>query len=114
MDLARDAQGRIYALDDRAAQVRRISRDGVDEGVIAEGDWKKPVALAVDELGYLYVLDRGPGTVDLIAPDGRRLARTGPELDGGIELRNPVDLAVDGGGRLFIADTRLPFVVMLD
>lgn len=114
VDLAYDAEGRIYALDERQAEVTRIGRDGASEGVVASGDWKKPAALALDALGNLYVLDRGHRTVDLIAPDGRRLAQVGPDLGGGIELRNPVDVAVDGGGRLFIADTRLPFVVMLD
>ncbi len=114
VDVARDRQGRIYALDARAAQVLRLDRDAGGEAVHLTGDWKKAAALAVDQLGYLYVLDRGNRRVDLYSPEGRRLAQVGPSLGGGIELRNPVDIAVDGGGRLFIADTKLPFVVMLD
>lgn len=114
VDLARDTVGRIHALDSRSAQVMRISRDGEEHGSVLSGDWKKAVALDIDDLGYFYVLDRGERAVTLYAPDGRRLSTVGPELGGGIELRNPVDVAVDGGGRLFIADTRLPFIVTID
>jgi hypothetical protein len=38
----------------------------------------------------------------------------GPDLGAGIELRQPVDVAVDGAGRLFIADAKLPYVLVLE
>jgi len=113
-DLARDERGRIYALDIAAAQVVRIGIDGQSEGVIVRGSWKKPEALAVDPLGNLYVLDRDTRRVEVFDSRGQRLTAVGPQLGAGIELRQPVDLAVDGSGRLFIADRKLPFVVMLD
>ncbi|MCP4657011.1 MAG: hypothetical protein GY856_16490 [bacterium] len=113
-DLARDQRGRIYALDAEAAQVVRIGIDGRPEGVIVRGSWKKAEALAVDPLGHLYVLDRDTRQVEVFDPGGQRLTRVGPQLGAGVELRQPVDLAVDGSGRLFIADSKLPFVVMLD
>ena len=83
-------------------------------GEISGADWKRPVALDLDRLGNLYVLDRGNGTVEMFDAGGRRTARLGLVLGGGVELRSPADLAVDGSGRLFIADNKLPFVVMLD
>ena len=114
VDLANDRLGNVYALDAKASQVTRISRDALVEGVVVSGNWKKATALDVDELGNLYVLDRGERRIELYASDGRRVASVGPDLGSGIELRNPVDVTVDGSGRLFIADTRLPFVVVLD
>lgn len=114
VDLARDHLGRIYALDPKAAQIIRMNRDGATETIAVTGDWKRAVALAVDELGYLYVLDRGQRQVSLYDPSGQLMSRVGPDLGNGIELRTPVDIAVDGGGRLLIADSKLPFVVMLD
>lgn len=114
VDLARGELGRVYVLDARAGQVVRLGREGVGDVVVLTGDWKKPAALDVDELGYLYVLDRGERTVDLFAPGGQRLARVGPDLGNGLELRQPVDVAVDGAGRLFIADAKLPYVLVLE
>ncbi len=114
VDMARDLQGRIYLLDGKSKQVQRLSRDGSWDGVVLQGSWKRPQALALDPLGRLYVLDRGDNKVHIYSPQGKRLTGLGPTFAGGIELRAPVDVAVDGGGRVFIADNKLPFVVVLE
>ena len=114
-DLARDGGGRIYALDRKEKNVSRVGIDRRWEGIVLEGSgWKRPQALAIDRLGRMYVLDRGSRTVLVYDADGQRLDSLGPQLGGGIELRSPVDLAVDGSGRLFIADEKLPFVAVLE
>ena len=115
VDLAQDHLGRIYGLDRRAKEVVRLGVDRRQAGVVIRGSgWKRPVALDVDPLGNLYVLDRGRRVLEMFDASGKRLASLGPQLGAGVELRNPVDLAVDGSGRLFIADEKLPFVVLLD
>jgi tetratricopeptide (TPR) repeat protein len=115
VDLASDSQGRLYALDRRARNVSRIGVDRRSQGVVVQGgSWKRPEALAVDRLGNIYVVDRGSRIVRVYDAGGQSLAALGPQLGGGIELRAPVDLAVDGAGRLFIADEKLPFVVVLE
>ena len=115
VDLAQDSLGRIYALDRRGKQVLRLGADRRGSEVVVRGSgWKRPVALAIDRLGRFYVLDRGNRTVEVYDHAGRRVTSVGPLLGGGIELRAPVDLAVDGTGRLFIADEKLPFVVVLE
>ncbi len=113
VDLAGDLFGRLYALNRKTAQVIRI---GVDRSydVVVRGTWKKPAALAVDALGFLYVLDRAERQIELYNPQGERQATLGPILAGGIELRSPEDLAVDGSGRLWIVDSKLPFVIRVD
>ncbi len=114
-DLASDTQGRIYALDRRAKNVSRLGVDRRWEGIaLSGGSWKRPEALAIDRLGQIYVLDRGTRTVTVYDADGRRLTSLGPQLGGGIELKAPADLAVDGTGRLFIADGKLPFIVVME
>ena len=114
VDLAQDHLGQIYALDGKAKKVLRIGLDRRQASTYLQGTWKRPVAIDLDPLGNLYVLDRGNRTVEMFDPSGHRQARIGPLLVDGVELRSPVDLAVDGSGRLFIADSKLPFVVMLD
>ena len=113
-DVAQDRLGRIYVLDRSAKQVLRVGVDRRRAETVIKGTWRRPTALALDQLGNYYVLDRGDGKVEMFDVNGRKQAEIGPLLGGGIELRNPVDLAVDGSGRVFIADTKLPFVVLLD
>ena len=113
-DITQDHLGRIYVLDRSTKQILRIGVDRRQAETVLKGTWKRPVALELDQLGNYYVLDRGTKTIEMFDSSGRRQAKIGPALGSGIELRNPVDLAVDGSGRLFIADSKLPFVVMLD
>lgn len=113
VDLARDAQGRILALDRKAATVSRITIDRRVETLV-QGSWKKATALAVDALGFVYVLDRGERRLELYDPAGQRQATLGPLLGGGIELRDPEDLTVDGSGRVWIVDSKSPFLIRID
>ncbi|MEM9553798.1 MAG: hypothetical protein AAGC60_06045 [Acidobacteriota bacterium] len=114
VDIERDSLGRTYVLDEDSERVLRISVDRMATDPVIAEDWRRPVALALDILGTLYVLDRGERQVFVYSAAGRRVDTIGPDLGAGIELRNPVDLAVDGAGRLFIADTKLPFLVVLE
>ena len=114
VDLAQDRLGRIYGLERKARKVLRLGVDRRQAETVLSGTWKRAAALDIDPLGNIYVLDQASGTIEMFDPAGQRRARLGPTLGGGIELRSPVDLAVDGTGRLFIADTKLPFIVVLD
>lgn len=113
-DLALDPQGRLLLLDSKAGQVSRLGHDRRWEGVVIQGDWKRPEALATDALGNLFVLDRSRKTIEVFSPEGKLLDRLGPNLGSGIELDDPRDLTVDGSGRILIADDGLPFLVVLD
>lgn len=113
-DLALDSRDRVYVLDRKANTVVRLRPDGGSDGIVARGDWDRPQALAIDPLDNLYVLDRGNAQVLVFDPEGKRLEVLGPQLPGGIELRSPQDLAVDGSGRLWIADSKLAAVVVVE
>ncbi|MEM6793803.1 MAG: tetratricopeptide repeat protein [Acidobacteriota bacterium] len=113
VDLEYDAAGRVYALDRREKRVLRLAVDRRSHEVVVQGDWRRPEALALDSLGNIYVLDRGERRVSVFGPSGRRIAALGPTLPGGLELKRPRDLSVDGSGRLWIADEDLPFLVSL-
>lgn len=114
VDIAQDTRGRLYLLDSKSKQVQRLDRDGKWDGVVLQGTWRRPQAIALDPLGRIYILDRSDNTVQIYATNGQRLMTLGPTFSGGIELRAPVDLSVDGSGRIFIADNKLPFVVVLE
>ncbi|MEM1180232.1 MAG: tetratricopeptide repeat protein [Acidobacteriota bacterium] len=112
-DVECDAMGRVYVLDKREKRVMRLAVDRRSHQTVVTGDWRRPEALALDALGHIYVLDTGAKQIHVYTPDGRRKAAVGPTLPMGLELRKPRDLAVDGSGRVFIADSDQPFLVSL-
>lgn len=112
VDLASDARGRLYVLDARAGLILAYDPDGFGPHQLVAG-LDRPQALAADWLGGLYVLDRN-GRVEVFDRDGTRLESVGPTLPGGAVLADPRDLAVDGAGRLYIADAELAAVVVVE
>jgi TolA-binding protein len=113
-DVEVDGRGNIYLLDRREGRVFRYSNTGQPMGVVVRGTWDRPEALALDDLGNIYVLDRDAKRIDVYRPNGERLAQVGPSLPGVTTLEEPRDLAVDGSGRLFVADRRQQVVVVLE
>lgn len=113
-DLDSDDFGRLYLLDADKRQVLRLGMDRRSVEIVAQGTWKKAAALAIDALGNLYVLDRGNRKIEVYDAQGHLKGAAGPSLGGGIELKDPQDLAVDGSGRLVLTDRKLPFVVVLE
>lgn len=112
-DVARDARGRLYLLDRKSRSILVAGADGSRLATISLTA-RKPAAIDVDHLGNIYVLDGGEGTISILANDGTPITRLGPTLPGGSELRAPRDIAVDGAGRLYVADAKLPYVLMVE
>lgn len=113
-DLERDLFGRLYLLDAASKRILRLSVDRRTVETMVQGSWKKAAALAIDALGNFYVLDRGNRRIEIYDAQGKLKGAAGPSLGGGIELKDPQDLAVDGSGRLVLTDRKLPFVVVLE
>ena len=108
--LAIDVTDRVAALDEGGAGLTLIEHDGRPRATIpARGqgyEFDRPVDLAVDPLGHLYVLDRNKATVFVFAqgPQPRLLtAFTVPPKSPGA-FRKAVCFALDSAGRLFIYD----------
>ncbi|MEM9595577.1 MAG: hypothetical protein AAGD06_14995 [Acidobacteriota bacterium] len=114
VDLTSDPLGRVVLLDARNDRVIRMGLGRRAQQTLVQGDWRRPQALAIDGLGQIYVLDRGEKQVFVYGPEGRPITTVGPQLGGGIVLSAPVDIAVGSSGRLYIADSKLPFVAVLD
>ncbi|MEO1366183.1 MAG: tetratricopeptide repeat protein [Acidobacteriota bacterium] len=112
-DVEVDALGRVYVLDRKDSRILRLAVDRRSHQTVVTGDWRRPEALALDALGHLYVLDTGAKQIHVYHPDGRRKSVLGPTLPMGLELKKPRDLAVDGSGRIFVADADQPFLVSL-
>lgn len=124
--LAVDAAGNIYV--GVAERIRRISPDGAirtiagtgvygysgDGGPATAAQIHDPAAICVDASNNIYFSDEEFHVVRKISADGRistvaGTGRPGFSGDGGpgqsAQLNNPIGLAVDAGGNLYIADS---------
>lgn len=114
VDVARGPQGRLFVIERDRREVMVFDADGALQGAFAIDGWREPYALAVDPAGHVYVLDRGNRRIDVFDPDGGILWTLGPVLPGGAELDDPRDIAVDGSGRVLIADRGLGVIVVIE
>ena len=114
VDLDRGPRGRLFVIEKRRREVLIFDAGGVLSAGFSYHDWREPYALAVDSIGYVYVLDRGLKRIDVFDQDGGFLWNLGPVLPGGIELGDPRDLTVDSTGRILIADRGLGTVVVVE
>lgn len=106
-----------------ANRIRRITRDGMVstlaggregfvDGTGSAAAFHTPSALARDAQGDLYVADTGnhairkvtpEGVVTTIAGTGEAGFRDGPAAQA--QFNGPIGIAVDGSGRVYVADT---------
>jgi cysteine-rich repeat protein len=126
--VAVDARGRVFIADAGSHRVIRVNEDGTITVVAGQGTagfsgdglsaagarLNSPSGLAVDEGGRIFIADTDNHRVRLVNLDGTitTVAGTGSagfSGDGaaaiGAKLNTPRGVAVDGSGRLFIADT---------
>ena len=126
--LAGDSAGNLYVADDNNHRIRRIDAAGVvttlagtgvagfsgDGGPAGSAQLDHPRGVAVDGRGNVFVADSMSARVRMIDPDGiiatvAGCGRQGFGGDGGpatvARLFEPRGVAVDGAGRLFVADT---------
>lgn len=108
--LAMNALDDVALIDKDAKAINILDRDGKPlSRILAKGpnyQLDEPVDLAYDRLGYLYVLDRGKGSVLVFGPRNRLITTfTIPEKAPGAFTRARA-MALDGAGRLYIFDER--------
>jgi hypothetical protein len=64
---------------------------------------QEPIALAVDGIGDLYVLDSVTRAVAVCDPDGRLITLVRPPKEMLLQIGEPSTLAVDALGRIYLA-----------
>ncbi|HVS62544.1 MAG TPA: tetratricopeptide repeat protein [Thermoanaerobaculia bacterium] len=112
-DLAAGPLGRVVVLSAKDSRVLVIGPERTTLGGFT-GSWRRADAIATDQLGNVYVLDRGSNQIDVRTMGGTKIATLGPLLPGGLELKSPEDLAVDAFGRVLIIDSKLEGPVVVE
>lgn len=124
--LAIDGAGNVYVADYYNYAIRKIAPDGsvttlagsVGEPGSADGAgnaarFDKPMAVAADASGTLFIADSGNHTVRRVAPDGAVTTLAGRPGEPGsadgsgreARFRSPSGVAVDCAGNVYVADT---------
>jgi serine/threonine protein kinase len=122
--LAVDAAGNVYVADAFNHAIRKISRDGSvstlagsmragsDDGAGAQAGFSRPMGVAVDSAGAVYVADTLNDTIRKVTPDGLVSTLAGAagragNADGAgnlAQFNSPAGIAVDNKGNLYVAD----------
>ena len=116
--------GAVYVTDAGDAQrIRRIGADGSvrsvagstrghADGAGSNARFDTPSGLAIDAAGTIYVADTGNNSIRRLSPDGVVSTIAGsPEpgfadgSPGEARFNGPIGVAIDGGGRVIVADT---------
>jgi sugar lactone lactonase YvrE len=121
--MAVDGAGNAWVVDVLNSAIRRITPAGVvstvaggapgtADGQGAAARFALPNGITVDAAGNAYVADSGNHTIRKVTPDGvvstlAGQAGTPGSTDGPLleaRFRQPMDVAIDGAGNLFVAD----------
>ncbi len=111
MGIAANAKGDIFVADTQNDRIQQFTPQGKFVQHIGVGDLRLPMKPAFDSQGRLYVADFGTNAIVVYSehPDGSyRLAR---KLLG---VKEPVYVALDKRGRVFVSGQRHAGVFMLD
>ncbi len=122
--LAIDAADILYVADRENHRIRKVALDGsattlagtgtagTTDGAGNVAQFNKPLGIALDAAGFIYVTESTSHAIRKIAPDGLTSVFTGSAGTAGFvngtaasaRFSSPVGLAVDGGGSIFVAD----------
>jgi RHS repeat-associated protein len=69
------------------------------------GQLKKPMGIAVDSSGDVWVADTGNDRIDKFSPTGTFLKSVGKEGTGELDFKEPKGIAIDSEGNVFVADS---------
>jgi DNA-directed RNA polymerase subunit RPC12/RpoP len=108
-DVALGSDGTLYGVS-RGETIVRFKQDGTidlevpDTFTNATGDSEADAHLAVDGLGNMYIVGSLNYAVLKFSPEGKFLNRFGSQGDGAGKFTDPLSIAVDGFGRIYIGD----------
>ena len=94
-----DSQGRLYVVESEGNQVRIFTQSGQHFATLS--GLNKPISVAVDGTGTIYVGSALQGSVTVFAADFVEKFKLG---SGNGEFNDPVDIAIDSSGQIYVVD----------
>jgi DNA-binding beta-propeller fold protein YncE len=95
----------VLAFDaDTLTLIRKIGSTGHNHELTSPGDFSKPVGVAVDSDGNLYVADTMNNRIEIFDADGLFIKEFGKEGDGPGYFARPKGVALDSDDHIWVAD----------
>lgn len=123
-DIVIDSEDNLYIVDSENNQIRKITKEGDvstfagsaisgdKDGKRSQARFKTPLGIAIDGNDNLYVADNGNNKIRKITKDGEVTTIAGNGNSGytdgeagNTEFKNPVSIAVDVFGDVYVADS---------
>ena len=113
-----DAKGMIYVADTGNDRIQIFKPDGAYDNMFGEsgsgeGQFRMPSSVAVNAKGNIFVADTKNKQIKAFSADGMFLFAKGPEL-GNITLASPVAIRCDENKNVYVLDSVLKKVIVLD
>ncbi len=113
-----DAKGMIYVADTGNDRIQIFKPDGAYDNMFGEsgsgeGQFRMPSSVAVNSKGNIFVADTKNKQIKAFSADGMFLFAKGPEL-GSVMLANPVAVRCDENKNVYILDSVLKKVIVMD
>jgi sugar lactone lactonase YvrE len=95
----------VLAYDaDTLDPIRKIGKTGHNHELTTPGDFSKPVGVAVDSEGNLYVTDTMNNRIEIFDADGEFIKEFGKAGDGPGYFARPKGIAIDSDDHIWVAD----------
>jgi sugar lactone lactonase YvrE len=94
----------VFDADPPHKMIRAIGTTGQAHKLTAPGQFAKPVGVAVDKDGNLYVTDTWNNRVEIFDADGNFIREFGKAGDGVGYFARPKGIAIDSDGHVWVAD----------
>lgn len=106
-DVAADAEGFLYVTDPETFRLQKLSQEGEVVWSVLCTEGERPLRLesvAVGVDGSIYAVEPAQAKVHRLDQSGHRTGGWGTPGAGHGEFRSPAGIAVDGSGRIAVAD----------
>jgi sugar lactone lactonase YvrE len=94
----------VYDADPPFKLLRRMGKPGTQHTSTLPGEFAKPVGIAVDEDGNVFVSDTWNNRIEVFDADGTFIRAFGEAGDGPGYFARPKGISVDGDGHIWVAD----------
>ena len=117
-DMVRGPDGRMYLSEFRGGRVSVLNNNGewlsyIGSRGLGAGQFVGPQSLAIDEDGYLYVVDYGNRRISKFDPDGLFILSFGLRSSYFPGLLSPTGIAA-GNGKIYVAENSAKAIYMFD
>jgi len=109
-DVARDAAGNLWVVDQNNRRVQKFNAAGeyltkFGSTGTGNGQFDRPTAVAIDTKGNLWIADAGNNRIQKFNDKGEYLSKFGSFGTGNGAFDSPEGIAVDAKGNVWVSDT---------